>query len=172
MRILFKFQVWYSSRISDSQENSLYAFADDSTLHRTISHPSDRQAGESSLSADLDKITGWSNTWNMSFNPNKSHSHHVSPKGPCEKFTLSNFSTIPLKKSSFNLLGLTICHDLSWESHISKLASKASHRLGTLCCAKSFLGTPELPTTNKAFICSLMEYCFPLRAGSPASHLA
>ena len=28
---------------------------------------------------------------------------------------------------SFKLLGLTICQDLSWESHISKLASKASH---------------------------------------------
>ena len=27
---------------------------------------------------------------------------------------------------SFKFWGLTICHDLSWESHISKLASKAS----------------------------------------------
>ena len=26
----------------------------------------------------------------------------------------------------FKLMGLTICHDLSWESHISKLASKGS----------------------------------------------
>ena len=33
---------------------------------------------------------------------------------------------------SFKLLGLTICHELSWESHISKLASKASRRLGIM----------------------------------------
>ena len=73
---------------------------------------------------------------------------------------------------SFKLLGLTICHDLSSESHISNLASKASRRLGILRRAKSFLGTPELLTTYKAFIHNLMEYCSPLWAGAPASHLS
>ena len=63
---------------------------------------------------------------------------------------------------SFKLLGLTICHDLSWESHISKLASKASCRLGILHHAKSFLGTPEPLSTYKALICSLMEHFSPL----------
>ena len=58
--------------LSDSLENSLYLFADDSTLCRTNCHPSDQQAAASSLSADLGKITNWSNTWNMSFNPDKS----------------------------------------------------------------------------------------------------
>ena len=70
------------------------------------------------------------------------------------------------------LLGLTICHDLSWESHISNLASKASRRLGILRSAKSFLSPPELLTTYKAFVHSLMEYCSPLWAGAPASHLS
>ena len=73
---------------------------------------------------------------------------------------------------SFKLLGLTICHHLSWESHISKLASKASRRLGILRRAKSFLGTPELLTMYKAFIHSLMETCSPLWGGAPTSHLA
>ena len=59
--------------LSDSLENPLYLFADDSTLCRTISHPSDLQAAAVSLSADLDKITSWLNTWNMSFNPDKIH---------------------------------------------------------------------------------------------------
>ena len=59
--------------LSDSLENPLYLFADESALCCTICHPSDRQAAASSLSADLDKITNWSNTWNMSFNPDKSH---------------------------------------------------------------------------------------------------
>ena len=45
-------------------------------------HPTDRQAAASSPSADVDKITRWSNTWNMSFKPEKSHSHNVSLKGP------------------------------------------------------------------------------------------
>ena len=45
--------------LSDSLENPLYLFADDSPLCRTIGHPSDRQAAASSLSADLDKVTHW-----------------------------------------------------------------------------------------------------------------
>ena len=44
--------------------------------------------------------------------------------------------------------------------------------LGILRRAKSFLGTPELLTTNKAFVRSLMEYSSFLWAGAPASHLS
>ena len=37
---------------------------------------------------------------------------------------------------------------------------------------KSFLCTHKRPYTDKVFISSLMEYCFPIWAGSPASHPA
>ena len=65
-----------------------------------------------------------------------------------------------------------ISHDLYWANHISKFVSNGSRRLGILRCIKSFLGTPELLSTYKPFICSLMEYCSPLLAGSPTSHLS
>ena len=83
------------------------------------------------------------------------------------------FLNNPLKEVvSLNLFGLTISHDLSWASHISKLASKTRHQLGILHHAKSFLGTPELISTKKAFIHSLMEYCSPLWAGYSATNVA
>ena len=169
------FFFWFSSMISPTLENHPYLFADDSTLCRTICHPSDRQASAFSLSADLDKNTSWFNTWNMSFNPNKSHNLTLSLR----KDHLENlphplhFLNNPLEEIlSFKLLCLIICHDPSWESHISNLASKASHRLGILRRAKSFLGPPELLTTYKAFVCSMMEYCSTLWADAPASHLS
>ena len=70
----------------------------------------------------------------MSFNPDKSQTltvslrkDHLKPPPPPPIDFLNN----PLEEvRSFNLLGLTICHDLSWESHISNLASKASRHLG------------------------------------------
>ena len=68
----------FINNLSDSLENPLYLFADDFTLCRTICHPSDRQAAASSLSADLGKITNWSNMWNMSFNPDKFQTHTMS----------------------------------------------------------------------------------------------
>ena len=58
-----------------------------------------------------------------------SHSVTVSPKGLFGTSPIY-FVNNPLEEVlSFKLLGLTICHDLSWESHISNLASKASRRL-------------------------------------------
>ena len=54
--------------LSDSLENLFHLFADDSNLVLQID-----KVVASSLSSDLDKITRWSNTWNMSFNPDKSH---------------------------------------------------------------------------------------------------
>ena len=55
------FFFWFSSMISQTLENPLYLYTDDSTLCHTICHPSDQQAATSSLSADLDKITSCSN---------------------------------------------------------------------------------------------------------------
>jgi len=83
---------WFSSMIS--LENPLYFFADDCTLCHTICHPSDQQAAAYSLSADLDKITNWSNTWNMSFNPEKSHTLTMSLRKDRLEPPLSTFSGI------------------------------------------------------------------------------
>ena len=159
--------------ISLTLENPLYLFVDDSILCRTICHPSDWQAAAPSLFADLGRITNWSNTWNISFNPDKSHTLTLSLRKDSLENLPIHFLNNPLEEVlSFMLLDLTICHDLSDESHISNLAYKASHRLGILRRAKSFLGPPELLITYKAFFRSLMECCSSLWAGAPASHLS
>ena len=119
--------------ISPTLWKILYISADDSTLCRSIGHPSDRQAAASSLTADLDKITNWSNTWTMSFNPDKSHTLTMSLQKDHLENSPIHFLNNPLEEVlSFKLLGLTICHDLTWEKNISNLASKASHQLGIL----------------------------------------
>ena len=112
-------------------------------------------------------------SWKMSFNPDKSHTLTMSLRKDGLENPFIHFLNNPLEEVlSFKLLGLTICHDLSWESHISNLASKASRRMEILRRAKSFLGPPELLITYKAFARSLMESCSPLWAGAPAFHLS
>ena len=124
-------------------------------------------------------MTSWSNTWNMSFNPDKYHILTTSLR----KDRLANppiyFLNNPLEVvQSFKFLGLTISHDLSVANNILKLASKASCRMDIFHHTKSFLGTPELLSIYKAFISNLVEdtstfiSSSPLWAGSPASHLA
>jgi len=102
--------------LSDSLENPLYLF-DDSNLCHTISHPSDQQAAASSLCADPDKSQADQTLGIcLSIMIQISHPHHVSPKGPSGK-TPIYFLNNPLEEVlSFKLLGVTICHDLSWEA--------------------------------------------------------
>ena len=98
----------------------------------------------------------------MSFNHDKSHTLTVSLRK--ERFANPPiyFLNNPLEEvQSFKLLSLTISHDHSWANHISKLTFKAGHQLGILCHTKSFLGTPELRTTFKAFIHSLNGVLLP-----------
>ena len=118
--------------LSDSLENPLYLFADDSTLCRTICHPSDRQAAASSLSADMDKITSWSNTWNMSFNPDKSHTLTMFlRKDRLEKRPFT-FSTILWKKSF---------HSSFWVSLSAMIFPGKTTQWGTRLTISSYDGT-------------------------------
>ena len=122
-------------------------------------HPSDEQAAAFSLSADIERIMGWSNTWNMSLNPDKSHSHSVSPKGPLAN-TLIYFLNNALEDvQSLKLLGLTRGYDHSWTNNTSKWDLQSSLLTGFLHHAKPFLGTPELLSTCKAFVHSFMKDC-------------
>ena len=76
-------------------------------------------------SVDLDKITSWSNTWNMSFNPDKSQTLTLSLRKDHLENPPIYFLNNPLEGVlSFKLLGLTICHDLSEESYISSWPPK------------------------------------------------
>ena len=65
--------------------------------------------------------------WNMSFNPDKSHTLTMFlRKDRLDPPTPICFLNNALEEVlSFKLLGLSICPDLSWERHISNLASKA-----------------------------------------------
>ena len=76
--MLFLIYVIY---LSDSLENHLYHFANDSPLSRTIHHSCEKLATAESISSDLDSINRWSATWSMMFNFTKSHAVGVSPQG-------------------------------------------------------------------------------------------
>jgi len=86
----------FISDLSNSLENPLYLFSDNSILCRTICHPSDWQAAAFLLSADLDKITSWTDNYNMSFIPDKSHTLTIRSRqgwkhAPEQRVALSTF---------------------------------------------------------------------------------
>ena len=52
-------------------ENTLFAYADDSTLLAVVRKPADRPAVAAALNIDLAIIQEWCNHWCMILNPNK-----------------------------------------------------------------------------------------------------
>ena len=93
------FFFWFSSMISPTLWKILHISLLMTPPSAVPCHPSYRQAAASLCSADLDKITIWSNTWNMSFNPNKSHTPTMFLRKDRLEPPTSTFSTILLKKS-------------------------------------------------------------------------
>ena len=83
----------------------LYLFADDFTLYHGIPHPSNGYTAASFLSSDIHNIRNWSNTWNRSFNPEKSHTLILS----LQKEHTAN-------PSIYFLNNLLLCHSNSWVS--------------------------------------------------------
>ena len=77
----------FINNLSDSLENPLYLFADNSTPCRDIPHPSDRQATASSLSSDLEKTSQTGQTLGicLSILTNLTISLFLSPKRPFGK---------------------------------------------------------------------------------------
>ena len=52
-------------------ENSMFNYADDSTLVAVVKSPGDRQRVAESLNRDLVAVSEWCRRWNMRLNPTK-----------------------------------------------------------------------------------------------------
>ena len=63
--------VLYTSQMFQLVENTLFAYADDSTLLAVIRKPADRPVAAASITRDLARILDWCNHWYMILNPNK-----------------------------------------------------------------------------------------------------
>ena len=64
------------------------------------------------------------------------------------------------EKSSFKMLGLTICYKLDWSSYIISITKIASKNIGALIRSTKFLSPKVALYLYKSTIRPCMEYCF------------
>lgn len=108
------------------QRTNVRLFADDCLLYRPIMGPDD----SAQLQADLGMLTDWETKWQMSFNPTKCETIHITTKKQpiITTYTLQNH---PLRRSmDARYLGINITPNLSWNTHIKNVVGKASQTLG------------------------------------------
>ena len=105
--------------------SNIRLFADDAVIFKTIHSDDDCQQ-------DLDSLTSWENKWKMNFNVDKCGILHVNRKRTPKIFKY-HMNKQPLSRlDEAKYLGITLTENLSWNTHINNIASKANKTLGFL----------------------------------------
>ena len=118
----------YINDIKLNIKSTMRLFADDSVIYPRIDSPSDTHI----LQEDLHVLADWSTKWLMGFNIKKCATLSITnKKHPVTvDYTLLNES-IPRVKQ-YKYLGVTITHDLKWNTQCKLTTQKANRTLGLL----------------------------------------
>ena len=130
-------------------------FADDCILYRPIRHSSDCEI----LQNDLDKLAQWELKWGMQFHPAKCNSMSVTrSKTPFKhKYILKGHTLESVDTAKY--LGVTISSNMSWNTHISNITSKAHKLLGFLRRNLQIKNEDTKSMAYKSLVRSNLEYC-------------
>ena len=103
-------------------------FADDTTLYLTMEGKDDSKA----LKNDLDILSTLETTWDMEFNPSKCQVVHVTgskSKRPIKTDYILHGQVLE-SVTCAKYLGVDISSDLTWNSHVDRIAGNANRTLG------------------------------------------
>ena len=136
-------------------ESSVRLFADDCILYSAVAGPED--AGR--LQRDLDTLTTWQNKWQMAFNAQKCYVMRISHARSPHQFTYTLNNTILQETSNHPYLGVDISNDMSWNSHIDRISSKANRTLGFL--RRNLHSCPKhiKEISYKTLVRPILDYC-------------
>ena len=118
----------YINDIQDNIKSNIRLFADVSIVYREITNPDDHII----LQQDLQALAEWSRTWLMEFNIKKCAILSITRKKQPSKHPYTIFGELLGRVNQHDYLGVTISHDLSWNSHCQQVISKSNRTLGLL----------------------------------------
>ena len=109
-------------------QSTVRLFADDCLIYRDINSPSDQLI----LQSDLDRLQEWSNIWLLKFNLDKCNSIRVTNRRNQYIFPYELQGKTLETVSSFTYLGLLFSNNMSWNTHINNICSKAKRQVHLL----------------------------------------
>ena len=114
-----------------SSDTAVRLFADDCLLYRSVND----QADVDQLQQDLNAVFDWGLKWGMRFNVKKCHMLIVARERTLSTtharfYTMNGDVVRPVEEATY--LGVTLTHNMSWDSHIRSVEAKASRTLGFL----------------------------------------
>jgi hypothetical protein len=130
-------------------------FADDCILYRNITNQQDCTI----LQNDLNCLANWEKTWGMQFHPEKCNSLTVTRSQSPFKHDYVLKGHILESVSTAKYLGITLSHNMSWDTHINNITSKANKILGFLKRNLKINQEETKSLAYKSMVRSNLEYC-------------
>ena len=118
----------YINDMVEDIDSHIRLFADDCVCYRTIRNDGDRVR----LQEDIDKLGSWARKWGMRFQPVKCNTMEISRKRSKVRTSYTLEGSVLEYVSNVKYLGVTISDNLSWDSHVAAVCSKANKTLGLL----------------------------------------
>ena len=174
----------YVSKISSILKNFTSLFADDTKLHTFLLEPhddstlyEDQPHTTNSLQHDLNRVTTWSEIYQMSFNLSKCHVLHLGHNNPKQTYTMFKSQNWKQSKNgvSYDLkfyqletvkeekdLGVVVDDELKFSKHVDTKVSKANKLLGLIKHTFKHLTPDILKSLYNTLIRPHLEYATPV----------
>ncbi len=139
----------------DTVASSMYLFADDAKLSRTIASQRDHDI----MQSDLDNMQEWAEMWLLHFHPQKCKSMTLKLNGrPVQESTYS-IADKPIGNSAEEKdLGVLVDDRLSLDNHIRSIAGRGNRIAGVIRRSYCHLSESNFPLLFKALVRPHGEY--------------
>ena len=138
--------------------SSVLLYADDVKIWRAIQSKGDSLE----LQNDLERLSEWSQTWQLPINTSKCIVMHIGHQGT-DTYTMNN-TELPIVQAH-NDLGVIVSQDLKTTAHCRAIAAKGFRTLWSIRRAFRHLDAKTFLTLYTVFVRPKLEYC--IQAASP-----
>ena len=110
------------------QETTVRLFTDDTIAYMAVTNNQDAEK----LQEDLTKLEKWEQTWQMKFHPDKCQVLTITRKKEPIHFDYVLHGNKLEHVQTAKYLGVTISHDMSWNTHVDNIVKKGNQAVGFL----------------------------------------
>ena len=144
----------YINDLPENIRSQVSLFADDTAVYLTVTNQNDSRI----LQNDLNTLQKWERTWDMEFNPSKCQVLHIDRTRQLIHSQYTLHGEILESVDSARYLGVSISKDLTWNTHINEIVTKANQTLGFVKRNVKTENQPVKELAYKTFVRPKVEY--------------